>query len=224
MIDGLLTAWLLLFLPAYNGWRGLKPREPEGSKVMLHWRTVAFGLTPLLILALEWTAKHRPITDLGLGAPADPPALVGLGVAFALIAGLGVSSLLSKASAEDDPKAAVMLRILPQARGEWPSFIAFCLTVGVAWEVLYRGYLLWVLSPMVGPAAAVAIAALAYGLAHGVKDFKRVAASLLAAALFTTAYAVTQNLWWLILIHTGLPLLPALLALRTPKAKRPLPA
>ncbi len=35
-------------------------------------------------------------------------------------------------------------------------------------------------------------------------------ASLISALVFTLAYAVSGSLWWLMILHTGLPLLPLL--------------
>ena len=214
MIDWLLTAWLVIVFPAYSGWRSLRSQKAPSSRAETHLRTVVLGLTPLIVLAVVWMRENRTIADLGLGPPTQPAALVGLGLSLLVVVGLCVASLFNKKRPDDDPQAETMKRMLPQKSAEWPAFIAFCLTVGVAWEVLYRGYLLWFLSPIVGTVGAVAVASLAYGLAHGVKSWKRAVGSLVMAALFTTGYAVTGSLWWLMLVHTSLPLLAALLTVR----------
>ena len=57
---------------------------------------------------------------------------------------------------------------------------------------------------------AVAIASAAYGAGHGIGDKRELAGSLAVALLFTTAYALTRSLWWLMLLHAGLPLVGAL--------------
>lgn len=214
MIDWLLTAWLVIVFPAYSGWRSLRPRKAGNSKASAHLRTVVLGLTPLIVLAVDWMREHRSFADLGLGPPTQPAALMGLGFAALVVLGLCVACLFTKTSSANDPNAETMERMLPQTSEEWPAFVAFCLTVGVAWEVLYRGYLLWMLSPIVGTVGAVVVASVAYGLAHGVNNWKRAVGSLVAAALFTTGYVITQSLWWLMLIHTSLPLMAALLTLR----------
>ena len=77
--------------------------------------------------------------------------------------------------------------------------------------MLYRGFLLWWLTPLVGIIGAVVLASLAYGLAHGWKSRWEGLGSIASAFLFTIGFAVTGSLWWLIAIHTGLPLI-ALLA------------
>jgi membrane protease YdiL (CAAX protease family) len=193
MIDWVLTAWLVIIFPAYNIWVSRRPKKVARSKAVTHLRTVSLGLAPLLVLAVNWIQQHRIVADLGLSAPTLPPALIGLGIAVLIVSGLGVSALLSKARPHsENPNHEMMARLLPQTAEEWPSFIAFCLTVGVAWEILYRGYLLWILSPIFGVAGAVVVASLAYGLAHGLSNPRRVIGSLLAAAIFTTGYAITR--------------------------------
>ena len=79
--------------------------------------------------------------------------------------------------------------------------------VGFAWELLYRGYLLWVLAPRLGIPLAVLLAAAAYGAAHGYKTPKQFAGSLASALVFTLADVVSHSLWWLMLVHAGLPVL-----------------
>jgi hypothetical protein len=68
----------------------------------------------------------------------------------------------------------------------------------------------------------VCATALAYGVAHGVRDVRKAAASIVSAFVvrvpFTIGFSLTHDLWWLMPIHGGLPLL----ALTTPRsATRP---
>lgn len=72
--------------------------------------------------------------------------------------------------------------------------------------MLYRGYLWWILAPLLGSVGAVLVMGLSYGLAHGYRGRGALAASVVSALLFAAAYALTHSLWWLIVIHTGLPL------------------
>jgi hypothetical protein len=51
------------------------------------------------------------------------------------------------------------------------------------------------------------VAATAYGGAHGFRDIRQFGGSVVSALAFTMGYALTHSLWWLILIHTALPLL-----------------
>lgn len=98
-------------------------------------------------------------------------------------------------------------RMLPQDSKEKTWFVIFSVVIGFAWELLYRGYLLWILTPQVGVVIAVSIAAISYGLAHGYQNKKQIIGSIIAAFVFTIAFALTNSLWWLILIHSALPLM-----------------
>lgn len=81
------------------------------------------------------------------------------------------------------------------------------------WEILYRGFIL-LLTPNTGLPIAITISALAYGIAHGYRSPKQLIASIVSAFAFTIAYALTHSLWWLIVIHAGLPLSAVPAALR----------
>jgi membrane protease YdiL (CAAX protease family) len=45
--------------------------------------------------------------------------------------------------------------------------------LGAGWELLYRGFLLLVLTPSIGAWGAVAVSGLSYGAAHGYKNPKQ---------------------------------------------------
>jgi len=94
------------------------------------------------------------------------------------------------------------------------------------WEVLYRGFLLLVLTPVIGLPLAIAASALAYGIGHGYENPKQLIGSIISAFFFTIAYAWTQSLWWLILVHVFIPLstIPAVMrAQRRQPAPQPSP-
>jgi membrane protease YdiL (CAAX protease family) len=82
--------------------------------------------------------------------------------------------------------------------------------VSLGWELLYRGFLLMLLTPVTGAATAIILAALAYGIGHGYEKPSQLIGSIVSAFLFTLAFYYTQSLWWLILLHIGLPLFGAI--------------
>jgi membrane protease YdiL (CAAX protease family) len=168
----------------------------------LHSMLIALVLVGAL--AVQWRLTERPLSSLGLGVPVSAPALAGLGIALCVLIGLAVVIIVRPQGERTDH---AVKEIVPQTRAEMIVFIAFSLAMGCAWELLYRGYLLWFLPARLGLPASVLVAALAYGLAHGFKSVKAFAASLIAALAFTVAFALTKSLWWLMLLHSGLPFL-----------------
>ncbi|MBB6253744.1 CPBP family intramembrane glutamic endopeptidase [Nitrospirillum iridis] len=201
MFDYALTALLVLVLPAYQICRSLTRRNIDEPKIGRYWRSMALAGSLCMALMAEWVLLGRPMADLGLAIPVPKAGIIGIGIAVALFA-----SLLALVRIKPPRGNASAEALLPSTPDEKRVFIALSLVIGTAWEILYRGYLLWMLIPLVGTVGAVAVAAAAYGMAHGFKGWKPFLGSLLSAVIFTTAYALTDSLWWLILIHVGLPL------------------
>jgi membrane protease YdiL (CAAX protease family) len=96
--------------------------------------------------------------------------------------------------------------MVPRTRRDMVTFVALMLLLGAGWELLYRGYLMLVLAPLLGTTGAVIVAVVAYGAAHGYKTRGQFIASIVSAFLFTLGYVLTHSLWWLIVIHILLPL------------------
>lgn len=168
------------------------------------------------LLLVAYTSRVSA-SDLGLGFDLQTSGLVGLAIATVVCLGLVIPTLLAKAPAKGvEAKDADFLK--PEGPVELTHFTAMVLLIGFAWEVLYRGFLLWWLVPMVGTILAVLLAGLSYGLAHGWENSSKGVASIISALLFATAFALTGSLWWLIIIHITLPTI-GFLALRKQMSK-----
>lgn len=206
MLDHLLAILLLGVVPIRALWRSRTNQPSSKPKTTRYLTTISMVAGLLILLTVDWLAMGRAAMALGLGTPRTTPALIGLGVAAALLAVLGLVSRRGSASARADVVQA-RRELLPETPSEVRLFLLFAAAVGFGWEVLYRGFLLLYLQPHIGLTGAVVTAALAYGLAHGFKGWGQFAGSIVAAFAFTIGYAMTGNLWWLILLHTALPLL-----------------
>jgi hypothetical protein len=86
------------------------------------------------------------------------------------------------------------------------------------------GFLVSYLMPYLGLAGAVALPTLAYAAAHGYNGARQFGVSIIFAFLFTIGFALTNSLWWLMLVHAGLPLLAALTSYKMLKQAGPAPA
>jgi membrane protease YdiL (CAAX protease family) len=212
VLDLILNALLCVAVPAFMVWTSRAKRDaPPGPRARRYLRTICLALALDGLLAATWAIKGRTAAALGLAVPLPPAGLVGLALAVGVLLALIVMTRFQlKSGKAPDPQA---LALFPTTRIETALFLALVLVIGTSWEILYRGYLIWSLTPRIGLIGAVLVAALAYGLAHGLKDLRQAVGSLVAALIFTSAYAVTGSLWWLILIHTALPLF-ALLQVR----------
>src|SRR5262249_29338193 len=56
--------------------------------------------------------------------------------------------------------------LIPHTSDELGLFVALSFTAGICEELLYRGYLVWVLRSCIGLAAAAAVSMVIFGLAH----------------------------------------------------------
>ncbi|MGI8704999.1 MAG: CPBP family intramembrane glutamic endopeptidase [Sphingomicrobium sp.] len=211
----MIAAWVLgLLLVVALPWRALsksrsgKPAsgKPPRSRTRRYLETIAEIAALLMGLGLVVYLHDAGAADLGLGWPPAAAGRIGLVIAAVLIIGLLGAVLFLKPKRGSVREQEAMAE-LPQSRDETLAYLAFTPFAGFGWEILYRGFLLWWLTPLVGIVGAVVIASVAYGLAHGWKGRAQGLGSIVSAFLFTIGYAVTGSLWWLIAVHTALPLI-----------------
>lgn len=218
-LDYILVAALVFAIPAEALWRSVRgrgrPRPPLGAILR---RTIQLIVVLVALLALIWAREERSLALLGLEAPLSTGGFIGLAIAVALVGLLGIASVTKK-SATDAREKAEAAGMLPQTPGDRRLFAIFSFTAGIGWELLYRGYLLWALSPVIGVVAAVVVASIAYGLGHGLRSARGLIGAVFASFLFTIGYALTGSLWWVMVLHVGLPLI-GIAATRAPRAVR----
>jgi membrane protease YdiL (CAAX protease family) len=206
-VDLGLIVFLVAALPIFQlqaSLRGLRGVPSALSKRLV--RTLLMLGIPTLFLAGDWLITGRPATALGLGPPTTLGGMIGLALAALFIVALPIASMVT--DKRGDPAKAAMGRsrmqgagLLLRTRNEMALFMVMATIIGVAGETLFRGFLLWAFTPLIGVFGAVIVAALAYGLGHGFKTWRVALGSLASAFIFTIAYALTLSLWWLILIH-----------------------
>ena len=198
----LLTAglWTLQGVNARRRTRGLAP-----ASARLRRNLLVFGV-PLTLLAFDWLSTGRSAGALGLAIPVPPRGAAGLALAGVLIIGFALSTFFKwpRWSPEQERAALARLResgFAPQTRGELAATVLLFLLIGCSAEILFRGFLVFAFAPLVGLWGAVTLAALTYGLGHGDATWKQTSGSLVSAFVFTSAYALTGSLYWLIVIH-----------------------
>jgi membrane protease YdiL (CAAX protease family) len=202
-LDYVMLAALLIGVPASALWRSFRP--PAGPRSLSHRliRTIVKALVLTVLLASTWSANGRAWSLLGLEWPISRTGLVGLAAAGAFL----LIFFIMLAMAKVGPPPAREVDMIPKTRGELALFLLTSLVIGLGWELLYRGYLVWALEPRLGTVASVACASLAYGLAHGGKTLREWSGPVLMAILFTIGFVATRSLWWLMLSHVGLGLI-----------------
>ena len=153
-------------------------------------------------LGAIWWQSGRSVAALGLDWPIGTGGWIGLAIALLLVVVLAIAAVRMQST----PPLSASKPTLPRGAAERRWYILFAFAAGIGWEVLYRGYLWWALTPVLGAIGAIAVMGTAYGVAHGYRGLRPFAGALISALLFATGYALTQSLWWLIVIHIALPL------------------
>lgn len=213
MPDVLFALYLLVYFPINKLWRSLYPPAPKpaSSPLRSYWRQGRFVLTLLGVLALlMWLGQHTS-AELGLGLPVSQRGAWGLAIAVCLLVATHLigKRIELKMSQEErirqEAKLAELPFLMPRTRIETVAYLATMLGMTATWEILFRGYLLLILTPVTGLPLAVALAAISYGAGHGYQNPRQFVGSIAAAFAFTIGYAVTGSLWWLIVLHGAVP-------------------
>lgn len=196
MLDIFLIILLSLVLPAYQVWRGAMGRSARNQWQRLqNSALVALGL--LTVLATTQIANHRSVTGLGLGLPESLAAQIGLAISIALSL---LSSLTPKLRRTKLQESRVSEQI-PATKARVATFIGLLLLADLAWEVLYRAYLINTLTPLFGSGLALVLSALAYSFAHGRQNLGQAIRRFMLGLFLGIAYVFMHNLWPLIVLR-----------------------
>jgi membrane protease YdiL (CAAX protease family) len=128
-----------------------------------------WGITAVALLL--WARAHRAWNTLGLVPPRDWHLVPGILIATLIVAiTIRQSRAVKRLGAER--RAALRGRLsegeffLPHTPAEQRWFLLVSLTAGFCEELLYRGFLTWLVASYVGLPAAIGVVAVAFGLAH----------------------------------------------------------
>ncbi|HXD83080.1 MAG TPA: CPBP family intramembrane glutamic endopeptidase [Rudaea sp.] len=224
MIDYVLAVCLILLLPGRALWKSLRKEQlpPNRPKAYLKTGSLIAGL--LILLGYDWWHHARSLAALGLDVPLSRGGAVGFVIVAIILIAATIFVLVRRFRGAPQKDLSGQAKVsanesIPRSRAELAGFMVLAVLIGVGWEVLYRGFLLWLLVPHAGIVAAICIAAFSYAAAHGYKSRKQFVASIVSAFLFTIAFALSGSLWWLMLIHTTLGLVGGILGYKVASRK-----
>jgi uncharacterized protein len=147
-----------------------------GARTRVYVRTLAEEwLLAGAVVAVMLTAG-RPLTVLGLMPPHGWRLWLGAGLPalYAVLVVMQGRALALK------PKSLAKLRVrlqplralIPHTAGEYRLFVPLCFTAGICEELLFRGYLVWVLQHWLGLWAAAGASMVIFGLGHSYQGAK----------------------------------------------------
>ncbi len=149
---------LLLVMPAKALWRDWRGAAPRGQ-ARRFGATIAKAITLLVALTAVACTDNLTSADLGIGTQLSRGGYVGLVIAVFVFAGFAMATLFAKPKPEQISRRRADT-LMPEGPRELKLFIIMVPLIGFAWELLYRGYLLWWLVPRVGMPAAVLVASI----------------------------------------------------------------
>lgn len=160
MLAMLLAVLLLIVVPLEAILRTNKFRSVQTPKLVKYRRTLIRAAVLLVLLVFVAIKNGLSPDELGLGFDFDFRAVIGLAIALAVVCALIVAVFRAspRAAGDDQWKHEDML---PRGEKELRLFLIVALVIGFAWELLFRGYLLWwliiihVSLPLVSVAAAI---------------------------------------------------------------------
>jgi len=152
-----------------------------------------------------WISTGVPLLSVGLGLPDGWRLWAPLAatIAFAALQIHTALKLARRPVPNDQLRAQLhgVAAIIPRTSSELPAFFAVSLTAGVCEELLFRGFLIWVLQPLVGLWFAAALSVVLFGAAHAYQGLAGVIRTGLLGLVFTAVVLLTQSLWPAILLH-----------------------
>ena len=118
-----------------------------------------------------WWHDCRPWRTLGLVPVMDWRLWVGLSIAlgtlvFVVRQNRAVRRLAPERLEALVPRLRGVEMILPRSANEYRWFMILSITAGVCEELLYRGFLTWLIAAYVGLIGAIVLVSIAFGLAH----------------------------------------------------------
>jgi hypothetical protein len=170
------------------------------------WALVLWGCTTL-VMGL-WCVQGRPLSTLGLAVPAGWRLWGSLALTAALVSVQGASAARLARFAGDRSKLRRQLGntgvVLPHAASELPGWIGMSVTAGFCEEVLFRGFVVWMLQPFAGWWGAAAASLALFSLAHAYQGAEGLVRSAALGAAITVLVFVTGSLWPAILLHAAI--------------------
>ncbi len=160
--------------PAHK--RRLAAGDPE-ARIRLYRKTlVQEWIVTLVILAITVYFARPLLVTLGLVAPHGWRLGLGIGVPVVYAALLMqqtpmiVNNRVIRARVRD--KLAPLAPLIPTRPAEWNWFRPLAVSAGICEEIMFRGYLVWLLQSRLGLYGAAAVSVVIFGLAHGYQGGK----------------------------------------------------
>jgi membrane protease YdiL (CAAX protease family) len=190
--------------------RDVQGPDPGRVRVAAFWRATVNQWALFSLTVFAWSWQGRAFTTLPLYSPEPWRAAVGalLATGAVAIAILQVRAVRSSAEARAALRGhlAGLDAMLPRTRAELAGFRVLSVTAGVCEEWLFRGVLIVLLAGWFGLPVAVALSALAFGLAHAYQGPAGIARSAIVGLAMSGVVLLSGSLVPAMIAHAAIDL------------------
>ncbi len=209
--DWAVFAFLAVFVPVW-GWfdhRSFLRRESVADTDVLsaeYMKTMALHGVIAASVLVTWFVLGRDWAALGFRDPNLAGNFrIGSLIAAALLIGMVLNLLGGLVSGKGDParlKAYGQLApFLPKTPRQHRWGMALSVSAGVAEEIAYRGFVMWMLAFFMPVYAVIAVQAVVFGLAHAYQGWGGAVGTAILGAVIGLVYWATGSLFLPILLH-----------------------
>lgn len=209
--------------------RGIRARVPGARGRVYRAEVIALWVVTFCVMGL-WIAKARPWGALRLGASSTLRLGGGL-LGAAIIIALFVLQMQKVQKALVRPRAVASLRekfaplelVVPATDGERRGFWLLSVTAGICEELIYRGFVLWLITEWGGLIAGIIVSSAIFGLMHIYLGVAQVPRTALMGLLFALIVVASGSLWPAMIIHAAIDLSSGEIGFRVGQAAASLP-
>lgn len=204
-----LFAFALPLWDAFIGWpafRRQQQADPARARMRLWREAIGIGWAVVAVGAVLWVWNDRSWASFGFSVPHGwrlwtPIALFLLLAAYYAYAGAILARCPEQRANVRKQFTPGIAAVLPHTRPEMYWFGGVSLTAGFCEEFLFRGYLIWALSPWLGWWGAAALSLLIFASGHAYQGWNGALRTGIVGAIFTLVVAIFGSLWPAIALH-----------------------
>lgn len=200
-LDGLFTAVLLVLLPALGAAQAQVLEDLPIERIPVY-ASSAVTIAVLGAVALALGLRVGGPEALGL-VPVAPTVLAAWAGGMVAAAVALVAGSLAVGRRMGFPETDAVAELMPRTVRERTAFAGLSLVAGLGEELAYRGYLLAVLAPLVGPWGAVVAGAVPFSVLHGYQGLPGVLRTGILGLMLGASLVLTGSLWPAVVAHAA---------------------
>ena len=178
----------------------------RSRRLALYWMTIIHLWLPVSLLLLLYTQSSISLSDIGLQWRWDLISITSV-IAMVVVTGYGLLSLKSLGKTTKDhaiirEQFTYVQWLMPHTEKECRLFlVGVAVTAGICEELLFRGYLMHVLSANLPTYLVVIISSLAFGLPHIYQGTVHVFKTAIFGGVMALTYLATDSIIVPIILH-----------------------